>query len=209
MLMLGHIEINRLALGQSYPFNRSFQKLLPDHLAGKKILSDLLRSTAGLAEIPLCVRYLRAGVNGIPQFLIGELHTGNVNRSEPVKFLLVIAGADIDHQLIVEDLLLLCRCQTMEIAIVDWKVAADILAQADCALLSVQQLVIAAAVIAPVHDIQRKAFHEGIEDGIALLLPVDKFTLERRSDLQFPAVAGHAVLCTILMQLLCIVAPFL
>ena len=117
MLMLRHIEVNRLALRQCNPLDSSFKIFLANHLTRQELISDLDSSTAILAEIPLCIRHPGAGVYYIPKLLVRELHTCDVDRSEPVELLLVVARANVDHELVIEDLLLL-RCSQTTVSIV-------------------------------------------------------------------------------------------
>ena len=107
--------------------------------------------------------------------------------------------AEVDHQLVVKELLLhvgelavevFCR----EVKLSPREVAVVVLAKRNRPLLSVHHLECSVGVLDPVHDIERKALHHGGDHGIALLLLVDELALIGGSDVEQSAAAPHAAL---------------
>lgn len=82
----------------------------------------------------------------------------------------------------------------MEIAEQIGEIAVDILADADGALLTVDDFESAVAARSPIHHIQWEAVSKRVDDGIALLFLVDKFALVRWTHIQLAAVGAHAIL---------------
>ena len=77
------------------------------------------------------------GIHRISQFLLGEFLSRDVDGLEPLQLFTIGAAADVDLQLVIEDLFLLVLLKVVEIAEVEGEVAVDELADADGALLPV------------------------------------------------------------------------
>ena len=146
-----------------------------------------------LAEILLCFGQPFPRINGIAKLLHCQLFARNIDDSEPIKFFLVRTLADIDHQLVFENLRLFGARQIVKSQMVNGKIALHILADADCALLSVKQLIAAIVAFYPIHDVQRELLVDGSDNFITLLVFVDKLTLKGRANIQLAAVSHNAV----------------
>src|SRR3989339_795785 len=82
----------------------------------------------------------------------------------------------------------------MKKAIVQRKVASNILPDTDSALLAVQHFVAAIISNHPIHHIQRKAIFDSFNDSIALLFFINKLTLIFWANIQSAAISYHALL---------------
>ena len=76
---------------------------------------------------------------------------------------------------------------------VNRKIAIDILANADCPLLSVQQLKAAVIALDPIHHVQRKLLCDGSDYLVALFVLIDKFALKRGANIKLPTVTDYAI----------------
>ena len=76
-------------------------------------------------------------------------------------FSLSVPLAQVDHQRVVQDLLLLVVLKVVEVAALESEVALDVLADRDGALLPVDDFVVASSLfdpaLSPVHDVEREA----------------------------------------------------
>ena len=77
--------------------------------------------------------------------------------------------------------------------VVNGKIALHILANADCALLAVQQFKPAVVALYPIHNIERKVFAYCAHNLIPLFVLIDKLPLKRRTNIQFAAIANNAI----------------
>ena len=77
--------------------------------------------------------------------------------------------------------------------VVNGKITLHILANADCALLAVQQFKPAVVALYPIHDIERKVFANGTNHFVPLFVLIDKLPLKRRTNIQFAAIANNAI----------------
>ena len=80
---------------------------------------------------------------------------------------------------------------------VNGKITLHVLADADCALLSVKQLIAAIVAFYPIHDVQRELLVNGSDNFITLPVLVDKLTLKGRANIQLAAVPHNAVFCAV------------
>ena len=85
----------------------------------------------------------------------------------------------------------------MDLAEVEGEVAVDVLADADGALLSVDDLEGVVVAHGPIHHIEREALCERVDDGIALFFLVDELALVRRAHVEAAAIGTHAVLVVV------------
>ena len=76
----------------------------------------------------------------------------------------------------------------MEIFLVDGEVAFHILADGNGALLTVEHLKRSVILLHPVHDVERKALAQRVDNGIALGILVHKFPLILRSDIELSMI---------------------
>lgn len=77
----------------------------------------------------------------------------------------------------------------------------DVLGNRDGMLLPIKNLVCVSPGLRPVHDVQRKSVHYGINDGCTLLLPVNELTLEGRANRKTVIVAKYTAIAIILVVL--------
>ena len=87
--------------------DRRFQIFLPDRAAPQVIARQPIGRATRLAEIALGVGRPRPGIDRVAQFLIGVFLASDVDGSEPIQLFAVSPGAEIDHQLVIKNLLLL------------------------------------------------------------------------------------------------------
>jgi hypothetical protein len=76
----------------------------------------------------------------------------------------------------------------------DREVTVDVLAEGDGALLAVHHLVRAFVGDHPVHDVQRKALADGVDDGIPFLVVVNELALVLGTDVESAAVTDDTLL---------------
>ena len=107
------------------PFQRGFEKFLPNRRSRQIVLADLIRRAAVAAEIPLRVRRPRSRVNGVAQLLRRQLLARDVDRPEPVELLARVPAADVDRQPIREKAFPLVLPQIAEIALAEGKIAEE------------------------------------------------------------------------------------
>ena len=81
----------------------------------------------------------------------------------------------------------------MKSTTIERKVAVHILTNAYRALLSVKEFVIAVFIFHPIHNVERKAFYNCFDNGVALFLFIYKFALKCRANIQFSAISDNAV----------------
>ena len=89
------------------PLDRRFKIFLPDRAAPEIVARQPLGRAIRLAEITLGISRPRPGIDGVAQFLIGEFLARDVNGPEPLQSFAVGPGAEIDHQLVIKNPLLL------------------------------------------------------------------------------------------------------
>ena len=77
--------------------------------------------------------------------------------------------------------------------VVNGKITLHILANADCALLAVQQFKPAVVAFYPIHDIERKVLAYCAHNFVPLFVFIDKLPLKRRTNIQFAAIANNAI----------------
>ena len=191
MLVVGHIHF---FVSAREPVDGRFQIVLADRGTAHVFACHAVCRATVLAEIAFGIAHPRAGIYGVAQFLFGKFFPGNVDGSEPLQLFAVGTAANVNHQFIVQNLFLFIGLQVVEVAHVEGKVAIYILANADGALLAINDLERAVLTCCPIHDVEREALHDRVDNSIALFFLVDKFTLVRRADVQFPAIAEYAVL---------------
>ena len=196
MLVIAHIHINVIV---GNPADGRFQITLTIHFARDIFACQAVCRAVVLAEIAFGVAHPRTRIHRVAQFLFGEFLSRDVDGLEPFQLLAVGAATDVDLQLVIEDLLLFVGLEVMEIAEHEGEVAVDILANADGALLAVDDFVGAIFAHGPIHHIEREALRERVDDGIALFFLVDEFTLERRAHIEFAAVGAYAVFVVVLI----------
>ena len=109
-------------------------------------------------------------------------------------FSLSVPGAEIDHQLVIENLLLLVVLEIVKSQPVDGKIAVDVLADGERALLPVDDFVIAVLAHRPIHHVQRKVLPDAVDHRISLLVFVDELPLIRRTNVELAAVRDDALL---------------
>ena len=134
VLMVRHIDLD---IAVRNPRDGRFEIVLTDGRTREVVAPDFGRRRTVLAEITFGIAHPRAGIHGVAQLLLGEFLSRYIDGFEPLEFLAVGAAANIDLQLVVEDLLLLVGLEVVEIAEVEGEVAVDVLADADGALLAV------------------------------------------------------------------------
>ena len=170
-----------------------FKVILTDCITAKIILPLEIRHTLDVAEILLGVNNPTSNKHGISQFLCGQLLAGNIDGLEPFQFLAFGSFAEIDRQLIVLNLPSFVGGQVGEVESVMREVSLQILADRDSPLLSVNDLVSAIRPYGPVHHIERVALLESVDDGLALLVLVNKRALVLRADVEFATIPDNAV----------------
>jgi len=111
VLMLRHVLFD---LTVRAPFNRSFQVFLSDRATSQIGAGQPIGRTASLAEVSLSIRSPRTRVNGITQFLFGVFLAGDVDSSESIQLFAISPGAEINHQFITKNLLLLIVLQVVK-----------------------------------------------------------------------------------------------
>ena len=139
-------------------------------------------------------------IDGVAHFLRGEFLARDVDPLKPLDLLLVIAAAEIDRQLVVEELLLtriLRPVEPTEVPLLVGEVVVEILADGNRALLPVHDLVPAVVAHDPVHRVQRKAVHDRINDKQPVLLVVNELALIGRTDVQLAVVAVNALVALV------------
>ena len=196
--MNGHVVLDGLVFRRvDHPLNRGLQVLLAIRASVQVRYADLLRHAARLAEVPLRVAHPRTRIDGVAHLLRRQFQPRDVDHLKPVDLLGRRPLAEIHHQFVVKELLLHVRQLAMEILcaqvqLAPRKVARRILAERDRALLAVHHLEGTVLFLHPVHDIQRKAAHDGRDDGVAFLLLVHELALVRWTDIEPPTIAAHA-----------------
>ncbi len=206
VLVVRHIDLD---VAVRNPRDGGFEIILADSGAIEVVAADLRGRCAVLAEIALGVAHPRAGIHRVAQLLFGECLTRNIDGAEPLELLAVGAATDVDLQRVVEDLLLLVGLQVVEIAEVEGKVAVEVLADADGALLPIDDFETGLAIgpvatcgrdvrepsvaHGPIHHVEREALRERVDYGIALFFLIDELTLVGRAHVEAATVGTHAV----------------
>src|SRR3989344_4949237 len=85
----------------------------------------------------------------------------------------------------------------MKKAVVQRKIASNILSNTDSALLAVQHLVATIVSNHPIHHIEWKTVLDSFNYGIALLFFINKLTLIFWANIKFATISRHAFLGTI------------
>ena len=207
MLVLGHVALDghtalRGAQAVGLPPQGCLQKVLPYGRSVHEQPAHVPCGAVRLREIAFSVGHEGSGINRIAQFLLGESLACNVDGLKPVELFFVVARADVDEQLVVENLVLLRRRQVVEILEFVGKVAVHILTDRNGALLSVHHFVGHLAVVVargPVHHVQRKPAPDGGDDGVALFLVVDKFALIGWANVESSAKSPYASFLVVLI----------
>ena len=163
--------------------------LLPVRVPRQIGRSDLLRHAPRLREVPLRVRDPRSRIDGVPHLLCGQLQTRDVDDLEPVDLLGRLPLAEVDHQLVVEELSLDVLGLAVEVLrrkveLPPREVAVEVLAERERPLLPVHHLERAVWVLRPVHDVEREPLHHRRDDGVALLLAVYELALVCGADVE-------------------------
>lgn len=198
VLMIGHVNFY---VSIRDPGDGRLQIVLSDGGARQIVGRNLGGYAAGLTEVALGVAHPGSCIDGVAQFLFRQLLAGDVDGLEPLELLAVAAATDIDVEFVVQNLLLLVRLQVVEIAEQVSKVAIHILADADGALLPVDDLVGAVVAHGPVHHVERKSLCECVNDGIALFVLIYKLALIGWTYVQFAPEGAYAVLGIVLVAL--------
>src|SRR3546814_10899896 len=107
-LMPGHIRLDP-AIGQ--PVECGCWISRPDRRAVHQLAADRRRGRAGFGKPPLRIGEPWPRVDRVAQFLVGQLFARDVDDPEPVELFVLAALADIDRQLIIEDLPLPVRSE--------------------------------------------------------------------------------------------------
>ena len=188
--MVRHIDLD---IAVRNPRDGRFEIVLTDGRTREVVAPDFSRRRSVFAEITLGIAHPRARIYGIAQLLFGEFLSRYIDGFEPLEFLAVGAAANIHLQLVVEDLLLLVGLEVVEIAEIEGEVAVDVLADADGALLPVDDFEGVVFAHSPIHHIEREAVSERVDDRVAFLLAIDEFSLVRRAHIKAATVGAHAV----------------
>ena len=179
------------------PFQNGGEVRLFDGRAVEEVGTELVGRAAGFREMAAGIRHEWAGVDSVQQLLVQQLFSGNVDDSEPVQLLFVRSLAEIDRQLVVQEFFFVLIGQRREIECVHFLVhnveaVGEVLANRQGALLPVNHFKMAVFAHAPVHDIERETFQDGIYDRLLLFQVVPELTLIGRADVQLAAIALHA-----------------
>ena len=189
----------------SNPCQCLFQQFLPNRVAFQVSVSHFRSNTVAFREVVLRIGQPRSRVCSIQQFLRRQNLASDVNALEPFQFLGFGAFADVDRQLIVQNCLLFLVGQVLEELVVaidfDRKILVDVLGNRDGTLLPIKNLVCVSPGLRPVHNVQRKSVHYGIDDGCTLLLPVNELALERRANRKTVIVAKDTAIAIVLVVL--------
>ena len=149
--------------------------------------------------MPFGVRQPGAGVNGIAELLVREFLPGDVHDLEPVQLLGVRPLAEIDHQLVVQDLRLLVIGEGVEILFADGEVVVEVLANGYGPLLAVEDLEVPVFFLHPVHDVEGEAVADGVDDFFALPAGIDEFALVFGAHVQAAAVSHNTLFLGVLV----------
>ena len=199
------------------PRDGGFEIILADSGAIEVVAANLRGRCAVFAEIAFGIAHPRAGIHRVAQLLFGECLTRNIDGAEPLELLAVGAATDVDLQRVVEDLLLLVGLQVVEIAEVEGEVTVDVLADADGALLPVNDFETGFATIpvatcgrdvrepsvahGPIHHVEREALRERVDDGIALFVLVDELALIGWAHVKAATICAHSVFVVVHVSL--------
>lgn len=186
VLVRSHIILD-IAVGN--PLDGCFEVLLAVCRTFEVVACHTLCRAVVFAEIAFGIGDPLARIDGIAQLLVGQFLASYVDGLEPLQFFAVRTAAKIDHKAIVENALLLVRLEVVEIAHIEREDTRNVLADTDCALLSVNHFVGAVIAHRPIHDVEREVFDNGIDYGIALLVLIDKFALVFGADIEATAIA--------------------
>ena len=169
----------------------TFQELAGETL-GRAILA---------AEILLGIRYPRAVIDRVAQFLFGEHLSRDVYSLEPVKLVGVCASANVDHEFVIQNSVLPVVLKVVEGHALDGVIAPHVLAYGYGALLAVDYLKRSVAAVRPIHHVEGKTPPDGLDDGVAFLFAIDELALVWRADVEFSAIARHAALAVVAVAL--------
>ena len=190
--MVSHIAFDGLPMSLPcfvfcHPFKCLFEEVLTNGCSVYKVFAQTSAAAVCLRKVLLCVRHERACKDGVVYFLVVQDFSGNVDGLEPVQLLACIALAYIYLQLVVEDFLLYVCGLVVEVLEVVGEVSCHIFAKRKGALLAVHDFIGAFGIIAafyPIHHVQGIAVQNGCNDGLLLLLVVDKFALVGRANVE-------------------------
>ena len=170
-LMVGHVFFDQpVVVPAGDPANRGFKTFLAVEFRVHVRRADLVRHASRLRKIPLRVRHPRAGIHGVPHLLRREFQPGDVYHLEPVYLLRRLALAEVNHELVVEELPLdvfelpveILRAEPADAAeVAPREIAVEVLAKRNRPLLAVHHLERAVRVLRPVHHIERESAHHG------------------------------------------------
>ena len=124
VLMLRHVLFD---FSLRVPVDRRLQILLPDRAAPQVIARQPISRAIRFAENWLRAGGPRPSIHRVAQFLIGVFLARNVDGSEPIQLLAVRPGAEVDHQFVIKNLLLLIVLQVVERQLVDGEVPVHVL----------------------------------------------------------------------------------
>src|SRR5687768_3276704 len=103
MLVESHVALDVAIVN---PTDRRLEIRLSVQLATHVPAAKPVCSAACLTEIALGVRHPRPRIDRVPKFLLAQLSASDVDGLEPVQLLAVGAAAPVDHELVIEHLLL-------------------------------------------------------------------------------------------------------
>ena len=190
VLVFGHIVFDLVVRD---PFQGGFENFLPDGGAIDIIFRQQVSRRVGFAENRFGMREPGSGVGGVAQLLLGQFDALHVDDAEPCQAFVVAALADVDHQLVVQNLVFGRLSQVVEGEMVNREVTLDILAKADRALLPVHDFEGAVFVFHPIHDVEREALANAVDDGVAFIGVIDEFALIFGADVEPEVIAEHAL----------------
>lgn len=192
-----HVGLNGSAAN---PVEYGFEVVLSVGCSAKQVACHLVRRASGLREVFLGVGEPGSGVDCISKFLVRKLEPGNIDRLEPIQFLTILARAEVDHESVVQDLVLLVLREGMEVLVVDRELALDELANGNGPLLSVHDLERPIFIDCPIEDIEWVILPYGRDDAISLLRIVHVLPLVLRSNVELVRIPNHTVFVIILVS---------
>ena len=179
--MFCHIVVN---VPGTYPIQCCFQNRLTFWIALNIGLPAVHVGVARVREYFTSHRYERAMIGSIPQFLLHQGNTRDVDSLKPRLNLTWLTFADVNSQRRVHNALLLVSVQTVEVARFTVQLYCKgprfihITGKGCNALLSVQDLVHPVSVFHEINQAQRVAFQKGLDHShIAFAVAIDVIAL--------------------------------
>ena len=180
-----------------HPLQGAAQQVLAYGDSGHEVFAQAVGGAGGLGKVAFRVGDEGPGVDRVADFLLVEGLSRYVDGAEPLQLFGGLAAADVDGEGVAEDALLHVGGLVEEVLEFVGELPGHVLADGERALLPVHHFVGAFSIVAaahPVHHAHRVAVQHGADDGLLLPFVVNELALVGRADVQFSAVAAHALL---------------